>query len=113
MDRRDFLRGAAGASLAIGLATLLPGMQASARGAQPAVVTARFRGSSDGRIYESTDKGATWQPRANFGVHCAITEVHERDGKVFAKVVVQGHAFTLQSADGRRWHVLVEGRLKA
>lgn len=109
MDRRNFLTGAASASLAIGLTTLLPGMQTSARGAQSDVITARFRGSSDGRIYESTDKGETWQPRANFGKHCAISEVVERNGKVYARVIVQDHAFVLQSPDGRKWYSL-DGR---
>jgi anaerobic selenocysteine-containing dehydrogenase len=106
MDRRDFLKGAAGASLAMGLAALLPGRQASARGMQPAGVAARFRGSSDGRIYESADNGATWQLRADFGVQCAITEVFERGGQVYARIKVQGHPFVVQSWDGRKWYAM-------
>jgi hypothetical protein len=113
MNRRDFLRGAAGAALAFGLAALQPGKRASSQspqagapGTQASAVTPRFRGSSDGRIYELSQDGVTWQPRANFGKHCAITEVVERGGKVVARIEVQGHPFIVQSPDGRRWHAL-------
>ncbi len=104
MERRDFLRGAAGASLAAGLATLLPGKKTSALSTQANVVPPRFRGSSDGRIYELSKDGRTWQPRANFGKHCAIPEVFELGGKVYARVEVQGHPFVVQSPDGRKWY---------
>ena len=113
MDRREFFKGAVSASLALGMAALLPKAQTSAGSSPASIASSRFRGSADGRIYELSSDGAIWQPRANFGAHCAIPEVYERDGKVFAKVVVQGHAFTLQSADGRRWRVLAGGRLEA
>ena len=107
MDRRDFLRGAVGASLAVGLVALQPSVQRRAASAQANGVPPRFMGSSDGRIYELSEDGRTWQPRANFGKHCAITEVFERGGKVYATVEVQAHAFAVQSLDGRgKWYTL-------
>lgn len=109
MDRRDFFKGAVSATVALGMAALLPKAQTSAQRLPASVASFRFRGSSDGRIYELSGDGVIWQPRANFGAHCAIPEVYERGGKVFARVVVQGHAFTLQSADGRRWRVPAAG----
>lgn len=112
MHRRDFLRGTAGAALAVGVGMLLPGARASALSAE-ATISPRFRGSSDGRIYELGDDGETWQPRANFGKHCAIPEVYERGGKVYARVAVEGHTFIIQSSDGRKWHAGVGGPLKA
>jgi len=105
MDRRDFLRGTAGAALAAGAGILLPGARARALGAET-ITSPRFRGSSDGRIYELGDDGETWQPRANFGAHCAIPDVFERGGKVYARVIVQGHVFTVRSPDGRKWYPL-------
>jgi hypothetical protein len=109
MDRRGFFKGAVSASLAVGLAVLLPKVQTSAASPQASVTSSRFRGSSDGRIYELSADGMTWQPRANFGAHCAIPEVYERGGKVYAKLVVQGHAFTIGSLDGRRWRATAGG----
>jgi hypothetical protein len=109
MDRRDFLSGAASASLVVGLAVLRPGMPTSVLSGQSNVVTPRFRGSSDGRIYELSKDGATWQQRANFGKHCAILEVSERGSQAYARMAVQGHAFTIQSPDGRKWYSLDGG----
>lgn len=106
MNRRNFLRGTVSASLVAGLAVVLPTVQAGSAGAGTNAVSARFRGSADGWIYELGADGVTWQPRANFGPHCAISDVVERAGKVYARVTVQGHAFTLASPDGRRWHTL-------
>jgi len=106
MDRRDFLRGAIGASLAFGLVALAPAVQTGTASAQANDTLPRFRGSSDGRIFELSGDDATWLPRANFGEHCAIPEVSERDGRVYARVVVQGHAFIVQSPDGRKWYTL-------
>jgi hypothetical protein len=106
MKRRDFLKGMTGVLLAVGWVARLSGAPASASGQPANGVAARFRGSSDGRIYELSRDGVTWQPRANFGKQCAITEVSERDGKVVARIAVQGHPFVVQSADGRVWHTL-------
>ena len=93
--------------MAVGLVALLPSAQRSTASAQTNGVPRRFLGLSDGRIYELSEDGATWQPRANFGKHCAITDVFERGGKVVATVEVQGHAFTIQSLDGRsKWYTL-------
>lgn len=104
MDRRDFIK-AGSAWLAFGLATLLPNLQVSA-GGRTDTAHPRFRGSPDGRIYE-LDADGVWRSRANLGQHCAIPEVIERDGRIHARVVVQGHPFILQSTDGRQWRSVI------
>jgi hypothetical protein len=113
MDRREFFKGAVSASLAVGLAALLPKVQTSAASPQANATSSRFRGSSDGRIYELSADGMIWQLRANFGAHCAIPEVHERGGKVYARLVVRGHGFTIESLDGRRWRTAAGGASQA
>ena len=108
MDRREFMRGLAGASL-IGLAVLAVPMHAAAAGAasSPTLDSPRLgrllRGTTDGLILESIDRGATWQTTAKFGSHCSIESLRERQGLVHAKVAVGGSSFVVASADARRW----------
>ncbi|GAP12611.1 hypothetical protein LARV_00347 [Longilinea arvoryzae] len=65
-----------------------------------------LRGTADGRVLESGDNGQTWQQTADFGSHCAVLDLMERDGQVFAKVGLRNMHFTLSSPDARVWRTL-------
>jgi len=112
VNRRDFLKGVAVASLTMVTTVGLPRLQVGAhRGTSPADVQTnasgkRFRGTSDGRILESPDGGKTWQTRANFGEHCSILEIYERSGKIYAHIGIQHYSFVTESWDGRIWYTL-------
>jgi hypothetical protein len=111
MNRRDFLKRVAQTSLTAMAAVMLSQLQGSSRGASLADIQAtvdgkRFRGTSDGRILQSLDGGRTWQPRANFGKQCAILEIYERNGKIYAHVGIQAYSFVAESRDGRIWYTL-------
>jgi len=112
VNRRNFLKQAAITSLAAVTAVGLPKLQVGAhRGTSPAgfqtdAGSKRLQGTSDGRILESPDGGKTWQPRANFGKQCSILEIYERNGKLYARVGIQGYDFIVESRDGRTWYTL-------
>ena len=114
MNRRDFLHSAATVSLATLVGVGLPGLRAvtrressSGNSGQVALSSGRFKGTPDGRIFESPDGGKTWQLRADFGAHCAIPEVFESQGKIYARIMVQGYSFLIKSSDARFWYTTV------
>jgi len=112
MNRRDFLKGTAGLSLA-GLATLVwPVLQISVLADQASITVQAqangrlLRGTHDGRILESLDGGRAWQKVANFGKHCSIMAIHEHQGQIYTEVAVQGYRFALKSTDARVWRTV-------
>lgn len=64
----------------------------------------QYRGTRDGLVFESADGGRTWQQVANFGSHCAVQALSDRQGKLQARIGVGAYDFGLTSADGRKWY---------
>ncbi len=109
MNRRDFLKSMAGVSLTWLAMPVMPALPVAARvNTAPALLHSQtlnrtFKGTLDGLILESRDGGATWRTIANFGSHCSIQALLERQGNVYAQVGVQANSFLLGSADARMW----------
>ncbi|HXV99990.1 MAG TPA: hypothetical protein VEC93_16345 [Anaerolineae bacterium] len=100
MNRRDFVKNIAALSLASWLTVTLPTIpQAQAAGKM-------FRGSAEGRIFESTNGGLSWRPVANFGPTCPIVNVFQNGPHLYAQVGCQNHTFFITSPDARSWRVL-------
>jgi hypothetical protein len=105
MNRREFLKVS---GIASGLFMLFmspkigklatPQPRVEAQGKQ-------FRGTPNGKIYQSVDKGRTWQLHANLGDHYSIKGFSENQGgQIAAHVLFQQNAFDLLlSSDGRSW----------
>jgi len=109
MNRRHFLIGIAKVTLSgIAVAALPGSMMVAVRAADPEATALGklFKGTRDGRVFESLDGGQTWQPRANFGKHCAILALAEHQGQLWAQVGLQGHSFYLTSSDARTWRTV-------
>src|SRR3972149_8066991 len=109
MNRRDFLKDAAGLLLAgpVGLVQPVLGLgvyaDAVSFSAQAQVHGKILRGTRDGLILESLDAGKTWRSVANFGKHCSIAAIREQQRQIYADVVVQDYRFALKSTDARVW----------
>lgn len=103
-SRRTFFKVA---GLAAGTLLLAP---SSAQGAgnyfiaYAAALGKQYRGTRDGLVFESVDRGKTWQQVANFGSHCAVQALTARQGQLQARIGVAGYDFALTSADGRKWY---------
>ena len=112
MDRRDFLKGMVGVSFTGLAALVMPALPVAARvNTAPALFRSQtlnrtFKGTLDGLIFESHDGGATWRAIANFGSHCVIQALFERQDKIHAQVGVQANSFLLSSADARVWRTV-------
>ena len=109
-NRRDFLKVVAqisttGLTLAI-LAGLPAGISpvASPASVQIEALGRKFKGTPDGRNFESLDGGKTWQLIANFGAHCSILTLLGRQGQVYAQIGVQGYSFLVRSPNARLWY---------
>lgn len=117
-SRRSFLRVA---GLAAGALLLAPAVRASRplrgpgdlrRGGrdrstvQAAALGKLYQGTSDGLVLESVDDGLTWQQVANFGSHCRVVALTEREERLLAKIGVGPYAFELISTDARRWYTV-------
>jgi hypothetical protein len=95
--------------LAAGALLLAPGSAQSAGNyyiAHAAVFGRHYRGTRDGLVFESVDAGETWQQVANFGSHCAVQALSDRQGQLHAQIGVGAHGFALTSADGRKWYTV-------
>jgi uncharacterized protein (DUF1501 family) len=104
MNRRDLLKAATAAGLSLVALSLAPhGALTSSRVVEAAALGRILRGTTDGRVLESLDGGASWQLVANFGASCAITRIAERGGRAHARIAVAGHEFDLHSTDARMW----------
>lgn len=112
MNRRAFLKTlAAGTVAGTILVTTTPVRTILAALISPGPVHLNLKdrllqGTPDGRIFESRDEGKTWQPLFNFGGHCAILELAERNGLIYARVGVLQYSFVVKSTDGRTWHTV-------
>ncbi len=110
LNRRDFLKVMAQISTTGLTLALLAGLPARmSLNVSPAPVQAealgrKFRGTSDGRVFESLDGGRTWQLIANFGEHCSILTLFERQSQVYAQIGVQGYSFLVRSPNARLWY---------
>jgi photosystem II stability/assembly factor-like uncharacterized protein len=62
-----------------------------------------LKGTPYGQVQESTDGGRSWRKVANFGSHVSVARLYEHQAEIHAQIVLEGHSFTLRSADGRRW----------
>jgi hypothetical protein len=107
-SRRDFIKFT---SLTIGALLMVPitAVPSSASGqlsVQAEALGKKYRGTRTGLVFESTDDGQTWQQVANFGSHCAVMQLHEREGQIFADIAVADHGFVLKSADARTWRTV-------
>ncbi len=105
-SRRAFLKAA---GLAAGAVLLAPSSALGAGNYFTAYVEAPgklYRGTRDGLVFESVDGGHSWQQVANFGKHCAIAALREKQKQIQADVVVQGYHFFLTSADARVWYTM-------
>ena len=112
MHRRTFLKSVVTTTLS-GLALLaLPAIRASAGlllPLSPAFLKAlgkSFQGTRNGQLLESLDGGLTWRKLANFGSHCSIQAIQERQGVLYLQVGVQKYRFFLKSSDGRLWRTV-------
>ena len=108
MTRRTFLKGMAQASL-VALASLPLSLLPA--GTHPDVALAAqtnlggitLRGTRDGLILQLPAGGTGWQKIANFGSHCSILAIVQRQGQVYVTVGIQGYSFFLRSPDTRTW----------
>ena len=108
LSRRGFIRAA---GLLTGALLLSPWPVAGAGGSMAArpvntVIKAlgkEYLGTFDGLIYESADGGRSWQRVANFGQHCAVLTLRERQGQLQALIGLKDHHFDLTSANARTW----------
>jgi hypothetical protein len=112
MDRREFLKGTVGVSVAGVAAFLLqPGLQLGTLAAPdtaPSFVQARvlgrlLQGTRDGQIFEFLDSDKAWHRIAKFGPQCAIVAIREAHGQIYTDIDVQGNRFAVKSADARLW----------
>ena len=112
MHRRDFLKRLLGLSLTWMAAPVLPLFPVPVRvNSAPAPLYSQtlnrtFKGTPDGLVLESRDDSATWQTIANFGNHCSVQALYERQGKIYAQVGVQANSFLVASADARKWYTV-------
>jgi hypothetical protein len=66
----------------------------------------QYRGTRDGLVFESIDGGKTWQQVANFGSHCAVQALSNRQGQFQAQIGVGAYDFVLTSVDARTWRTM-------
>ncbi|HTP11088.1 MAG TPA: hypothetical protein VMP08_22695 [Anaerolineae bacterium] len=105
-SRRSFIRVA---GLAAGAAILAPVIAQVISGSPIAYADAlgkKYKGTRDGRVFESIDDGKTWQQVANFGSHCAVLGLSEQRSRLQAKIGVSGYDFALISTDARLWRTV-------
>jgi hypothetical protein len=111
MNRRAFLKRVSANALVGAIILVLPEIQASTITGPSTFFTVEalgktYKGTRDGRLYESIDREMTWRPVANFGSHCSVVSIVERQRKLFAVIGVQRFTFTLVSTDGREWRTV-------
>lgn len=93
--------------LAVGAILLAPGSTQGAGNyfsARAEALGKQYRGTRDGLVFESVDRGKTWQQVANFGAHCVVQTLAAHQEQLQARVGVAGYDFVLTSTDGRKWY---------
>lgn len=107
MNRRDFLKISSTMSavgfVAVGPMGKIMHMPIETAGKSGQI----YRGTHDGKIYVSLDKGKNWQLQANFGSHYPILDIFTaRDGHLYAQLGFKHYNFHLAlNKDGRTWAV--------
>ncbi len=101
MKRRRFIKSLTTLPIAMALLSLTSSPNAKAASTQ--IASQRFRGTADGRVFESPDEGKSWQQCAHFGSACAIRRPETRSDTLIALIEIQGYPFALESGDGRLW----------
>ncbi|MBP7998726.1 MAG: hypothetical protein KA314_13925 [Chloroflexi bacterium] len=98
MNRREFLV-ISGAAALIGMLGIPATPAAAATGSRPV-----YRGTPDGKLFESTDGGKTWVLITDFtSVYAVESAVIETDGRLAAQLVYWGFGFTLYTKDKSTW----------
>jgi hypothetical protein len=105
-SRRRFMQVAGLAAWAALLAPVVAQVVSGAAIAYAEALGKQYKGTRDGRVYESVDRGQSWQQVANFGSHCAVLALADRKGRLQAKIGVGGYDFGLISADARVWRTV-------
>ena len=95
MNRRELLKAAATAGLALAALSLPP--RCAPCEVEAVALGLLLRGTADGRVLESLDGGASWQVVSKLGDHCAIRKIGMRNGEAFLLLETQGHTFALRS----------------
>jgi hypothetical protein len=67
-----------------------------------------YRGTSDGKIFISTDSGRSWQLHTNFGAEFLISDLAtDAWGQIHAQLKFAGHSFELELAqNGKAWRAV-------
>jgi len=98
MNRREFLI-VAGAMTAAGILGVNVDPVAAAAGSRTV-----YRGTPEGKLFESTDGGKTWALITDFTSTYAVeSAVMGADGRLAAQLVYWGFNFTLYSRDKITW----------
>lgn len=113
MTRKDFLRllglSAAGLCVSGKLLAAVPGT-APPPGGAVAAGGRLFRGTADGRILQSLDRGKTWTLHANLGKTNAVKRIYVEDGLTRAEIRSPGGTFVLTlHPKGKGWVALPPG----
>lgn len=112
MKRRTFIKTVVTGALSGMALVALPAMRAGAGFLlpQPPVfikaLGKSFQGTHNGQVYASLDGGLAWHKLADFGSHCSIQAIYERQGFLYLQVGVQKYSFYLKSSDGRLWRTV-------
>ena len=104
MNRRDFLK----LSISASVFTLLSLNPITALAQQPVEAAAfgkTYRGTRDGNIYVSSNRGKSWKLHSGFGKSYTILGISTgRDGQLHAQLGFKGHSFRITlSKDGKTW----------
>jgi hypothetical protein len=107
-SRRDFIKAVSAAAGALILAPLplIGAGRLGAAGSRSVMVEAlgkQYLGTAAGLVFESIDGGQSWQRVANFGQHCAVVVLRERQNQLYAEIGLMDHRFALKSKDARAW----------
>lgn len=101
MNRREFLTVASSVAL-VGLLGLKASPVAAAQSSRTL-----YRGTPDGKLYESTDGGKTWQLITDFGSIYAIQSITPGDNDALTvELAYMGFGFNLHSIDKSIWRTV-------
>ncbi len=105
--RRDFLKisGLFSAAMLVGVGSVA---EIAARSVETEFQGLFYRGTSDGKIYTSSDAGKTWSLHTQFGTHLSIQHLYvDFRRRMVAVLNCQGYDFKLAlSSDLRTWKTM-------